>query len=61
VCHAGGATFGHYTAYVSRRVGDKTQWFSVSDSEVRKATASDVLVSQAYILLFEAQELSVTS
>ena len=53
VCHSGSLSFGHYTAFVSRTVNGEQQWYDVSDSDVRKASLSEVLKSQAYILLYE--------
>lgn len=54
VCHSGSLNFGHYTCFVSRWIGDRCQWYDISDSEITKVSASAVLKSQAYILLYEA-------
>eukprot|EP00210_Caulerpa_lentillifera_P001620 g1558.t1 len=54
VCHSGSMSFGHYTCFVSRIKDDQRQWYDVSDSEIRTVSASNVLKSQAYILLYEA-------
>ena len=61
VCHTGSVNFGHYTAFVSRGDGEEEQWYDVSDSDVRKATETEVLKSQAYILLYEAQSASAAA
>lgn len=46
---------GHYVSYVLRCINDD-QWFLVSDHDVQKVKESQVLSSQAYILVYELQD-----
>ncbi|PJF18117.1 Ubiquitin carboxyl-terminal hydrolase [Paramicrosporidium saccamoebae] len=52
--HVGGVGGGHYIAY--RRVrenGNRSRWLYCSDSIVSEVTVDQVLLSQAYILVYE--------
>lgn len=48
IVHQGSGSGGHYIAYVYR----SNQWYFTSDAATRKAPESEVLQSQAYILMY---------
>lgn len=52
IVHQGTGNGGHYIAYVNR----ENQWYFTSDSVTRKASLSEVLGSQAYILMYRKIE-----
>ena len=67
VVHGGGMQGGHYTCFTKTRPmatldtpakskqGEQTdeQWYHASDTQVRTATETEVLKSQAYLLFYE--------
>lgn len=48
IVHQGGASGGHYVAYVKRN----TEWFYTSDSHVTRSSLGEVLKQQAYMLYY---------
>jgi ubiquitin C-terminal hydrolase len=57
IVHIGSGGGGHYIAYVYRH----EQWFFTSDAATRKAAESEVLQSQAYILMYRRASADASS
>ena len=52
VCHSGGMSGGHYTAYVSYLTEAGRDWYYISDSHFQSVSESRVLNSEAYVLFY---------
>lgn len=55
VVHLGGPFNGHYVCYRKLQIGDKIQWFYVSDETVVPCSLQKVLSVPAYMLFYEKQ------